>query len=106
MGKGRWLHPKAETEGLFVSVELCVLFTGSFTASRFRRTGGFRCAFSRAATQGGPYNINGSLAGSRRGGPAWPPVCRSEKQAVILRRFAAEDDIFFFTILALDLKEC
>ena len=54
MCKGRWLHPKAETEGLFVSVELCVLFTGFFTASRFRRTGGFRFAFSRAALRGRP----------------------------------------------------
>ena len=34
-----------------------VLFTGFFTASRFRMTGGFRFAILRAATQGGPYVV-------------------------------------------------
>ena len=41
-----------------------LLFTGFFVAGLLRMTGGLR----RTATQGGPYNISGSLVQDRRGG--------------------------------------
>ena len=41
-----------------------LLFTGFFDAGLLRMTGGLR----RTATQGGPYNISGSLVQDRRGG--------------------------------------